>query len=317
MNIGSEKGVFCISLDFELMWGVQDTLGEQYSSNIYQVHSIVPKLLDLFEEFNVVATWATVGFILLGKNNFRDYLDFLEVPPKYSNKELANISKHSHVLECNQDLYFAPQLVQTIKAKGHELASHTSSHMYYLDAVNGVEALESDLKLGKSIFGEHKCNSLIFPRNQYDLDAVNILNRFGFTCFRSNPDHWAYTSSSGIDNSYFKRLYRLVDTYVNLSGYHTYKASSISTISGCKAIPASMFLRPVTQSRLANRLQLIRIKKAMLNAAKFGKVFHLWWHPHNFGSHTDENFIFLKEILIYFEYLNGKYAFTIKTMDSI
>jgi hypothetical protein len=35
----------------------------------------------------------------------------------------------------------------------------------------------------------------------------------------------------------------------------------------------------------------------MRNAAINGGVFHLWWHPHNFGLHPEENFAVLKAVL--------------------
>ena len=32
-------------------------------------------------------------------------------------------------------------------------------------------------------------------------------------------------------------------------------------------------------------------------AAVEKKIFHLWWHPHDFGLCTDENFAFLRKIM--------------------
>ena len=52
----------------------------------------------------------------------------------------------------------------------------------------------------------------------------------------------------------------------------------------------------------------------MKHAAKNGLLYHLWWHPHNFGANTEENFKTLEEILKYYEFLNKKYGFESKTM---
>ena len=46
----------------------------------------------------------------------------------------------------------------------------------------------------------------------------------------------------------------------------------------------------------------------MLAAAIENKVFHLWWHPHNFGSYTAENYAFLKSILQYYSILKKEYG---------
>ena len=55
----------------------------------------------------------------------------------------------------------------------------------------------------------------------------------------------------------------------------------------------------------------------MLHAAKQKKVFHLWWHPHNFGVNLAENINFLEKILRYYEVLHKKYDFESITMSGI
>ena len=46
-------------------------------------------------------------------------------------------------------------------------------------------------------------------------------------------------------------------------------------------------------------------------------MYHLWWHPHNFGINQLENFAFLEEILVHYRYLNEKYGFTSCTMSEL
>ena len=36
-------------------------------------------------------------------------------------------------------------------------------------------------------------------------------------------------------------------------------------------------------SEIINSLRLNRIKNEIIQAAKAGEIYHLWWHPHNFG----------------------------------
>ena len=81
------KGIFTISLDFELFWGVRDhrTL-ENYGSNISNVHQVVPRLLALFEKYDVHCTWATVGFLFF--NDKKEMLPYLPSSrPGYLQKE--------------------------------------------------------------------------------------------------------------------------------------------------------------------------------------------------------------------------------------
>ncbi len=52
-------------------------------------------------------------------------------------------------------------------------------------------------------------------------------------------------------------------------------------------------------------------------AAKNNLVYHLWWHPHNFGVNQAENFNFLEKILEHYLYLNKYYNFKSYTMSQL
>ena len=56
------------------------------------------------------------------------------------------------------------------------------------------------------------------------------------------------------------------------------------------------------------------IKSEIQKAAQNGEVYHLWWHPHNFGIHQEANFKFLESILKHYQYLNVTYQFSSCTM---
>lgn len=64
----SKNGSLVISLDFELHWGAAEKWDLANKSDYFDVtRKSIPKVLSLFEKFDVHATWATVGF-LFGKN---------------------------------------------------------------------------------------------------------------------------------------------------------------------------------------------------------------------------------------------------------
>ena len=52
-------------------------------------------------------------------------------------------------------------------------------------------------------------------------------------------------------------------------------------------------------------------------AAKNNEIFHLWWHPHNFGRNQKENFIALRKILSHYAFLNKTYGFKSTTMEGL
>src|SRR3546814_16745991 len=58
-------------------------------------------------------------------------------------------------------------------------------------------------------------------------------------------------------------------------------------------------------------MRLSRICRAMRQAAISGSVFHLWWHPHNFGADIAENMAFLRRILESYRQLADEYGMTI------
>ena len=71
----AKNGNLIISLDFELFWGVFDVRSlESYKQELEKVHSIVPRLIELSDKYDIKLTFATVGF-LLAKNIAYPYLD--------------------------------------------------------------------------------------------------------------------------------------------------------------------------------------------------------------------------------------------------
>ncbi|MEO7523508.1 MAG: hypothetical protein ABIT58_05400 [Ferruginibacter sp.] len=114
-----------------------------------------------------------------------------------------------------------------------------------------------------------------------------------------------------------RRGFRLLDAYINLTGHHCYTEEYVS--SGFPVnVPSSRFLRPyMAKLQFLDWLRLGRIKNSMTHAAKNNLMYHLWWHPHNFGINQLENFAFLEEILVHYRYLNEKYLFTSCTMTEL
>ena len=73
-----KRPFFTISLDFELFWGMRDVATiESYGKNILGGRNSIPKILEIFHERNIHATWGVVGFILFENKKelfFRIYL---------------------------------------------------------------------------------------------------------------------------------------------------------------------------------------------------------------------------------------------------
>ncbi|HRZ33064.1 MAG TPA: polysaccharide deacetylase, partial [Flavobacterium sp.] len=147
-------------------------------------------------------------------------------------------------------------------------------------------------------------HSLVFPRNQWNPDYLFSCQERGITQLRSNPDAWYWKDTS--QSTLATKLFRTGDAYLPL-GSTSYPMEKV-TIDFVTAQPASRFLRPHHRLSFLNSLRLQRIKNEMLQAAKQGEVYHLWWHPHNFGNHPTESMVVLHEIASWFTLLHEKYG---------
>ncbi|WP_082174509.1 polysaccharide deacetylase family protein [Bacillus sp. FJAT-27231] len=285
---------------------------DEYRENLLGVHEALPRILDIFEEYGIHATWATVGFLFFhSKEELMD--DLPSVKPNYTSE---NFSPYGKLLsigrnEAETPLYFAPSLIEKIVASpNQELGTHTFSHYYCLESGQSLEEFEADLKAAICIAKKynHTLNTLIFPRNQVNKSYLALCKKHGIIAFRGNESHSVYEASPFKRNQTFaKKLVRLADSYINLTGHHIYCAANLERCPIIN-IPSSRFLRPFSSSLKAlEPLRLKRITDSLTQAAKDHKIFHLWWHPHNFGKNIDENMDFLRGILDHYRYLQQKY----------
>ena len=303
-------GSFTISLDFELYWGMRDVVTlNKYRDNLLGVHTAIPKILELFREYEIHATWSIVGFVKY--NNF-DEIEIPEILPSYLN---SNLSPYSYIekMRGTRDreilkMHFAPNLIEEISNTPHqEIATHTYSHYYIDEPIIDPQAFESDIKMAIDVFAKdgYRLESLILPRNHTDKESLNVLKDTPIKRYRGNPSHWAYRDGES-NKTLPIRVYRLIDTYINLSGKHL--TLPIKSKNNLLEIKSSMFLRPYSNSlRYLEPIKLKRIKDAMSSAAKGDKNFHIWWHPHNFGVNLDKNLQNLTKILKHFLYLKREY----------
>lgn len=310
------KPFFTISLDFELFWGVHDVFTkDEYGNNILGARKAIPKILKLFKQYNIHATWATVGMLTFG--NKKELLSHLpEILPNYKNPKL-DVYKYLSTIGGNEKsdpYHYGYSLVRQIEEiENMEIGSHTFSHYCCLEEQYNSNAFLSDLQASNAAFsrlGIHT-TSLVFPRNQYNSSAIADASKAGFTVFRGNEDHYLYQPRATNFNKKIVRGYRLIDAYISLTGVNSSNKKVYD--NNIISIPSSRFLRP-TRSDGFESLRLQRILKAMNHAAANNKGFHLWFHPHNFGNKTELNIAFLEKILINFEKLKGEFGMQSLTM---
>jgi peptidoglycan/xylan/chitin deacetylase (PgdA/CDA1 family) len=308
-------GTFCISLDFELFWGIRDhrTI-ENYGNNLRNVHIVVPRLLELFKKYNVHCTWATVG-ILFCKNK-EELLQHLPSRIPFYKHPQYNPYPYIKNNSLESVYHFAPDLIELIKQyNGQEIASHTFSHYYCLEESQTVQDFEADLHAALQIAKEKniEIKSIVFPRNQFNENYLAACKNAGVLIYRGNENSWLYKAKNRDEENLLRRALRLVDSYINISGHHTYSLQN--PIAMPADIPSSRFLRPYQHKlKMLDGLRLQRICNSMSYAAKKKQLYHLWWHPHNFGADMEQNFSFLERILKHFSLLQDQYNMQSLTM---
>jgi hypothetical protein len=312
-------GTFIISLDFELHWGIRDVKTvAQYRENLIGVRRAVPAMLATFTEYDIHATWATVGFLFFSRRS--ELLRALPTErPQYDD---ARLSPYAEMAAIGQDenedpFHFARGLLEQIRSsQAQEIGTHTFSHYYCLEPTQSIAAFRADLGAAMAAAADFGVvlKSIVFPRNQYDEDHLRICGEFGLKAFRGNPQSWLYRPRVGTDETRWVRAARLVDSYCDLSSHNCY--SLAHTAGGVPMnLPASRFLRPyMAKVPMAQALQDRRVKDDLTHAARQGLVYHLWWHPHNFGAHLEKNIGMLRHILDHFQGLRERYGMQSKNM---
>ena len=145
-----------------------------------------------------------------------------------------------------------------------------------------------------------KLASVIFPRNQYDGDHLRICGDMGLKAFRGNQPSWAYQPRSGREQTRRVRAVRLLDSYWDISSHNCYSLAEVARRLPFN-LPASRFFRPcMTLLPWMQSLQLRRIRGDLIHAAEHGLVYHLWWHPHNFGTQLEQNMKMLRQVFNHF-----------------
>lgn len=313
-------GSFIISLDFELRWGVRDNDNvNDYIPNLIGAREVIPKMISLFDQYQVRSTFATVGFLF-----FADKEELMQNLPKrlpdYRNKRRSPYGDYMNNMvgqnEQEDPQHFASSIIQQINStKLHEIASHTFSHYYCWE--EGQDVLSFKLDLEKSInVAKEKFNieikSIVFPRNEFPSEYLSICSELGVTAVRGIPKRF-YSKNLSVAG----KLIRYIDNYVNMLGLNTTRYEEVFETFPCNVIGNRM-LKPYSRRfSLFESLKMKRIKNEMSFAAKKNRVYHLWWHPHNFGVNQEDNLKNLERLLQHYQYLNKTFDFQSETINSL
>jgi peptidoglycan/xylan/chitin deacetylase (PgdA/CDA1 family) len=296
-TINFDRGVFTISIDFELIWGTRDLFGPEGFRKACEAERsvVIDRLLDLFVEFNIPATWCVLGHLLLERCSVeggQKHPDIIR--PDHSWHRGDWFEDDPSGSEDSAPMFYARSLVDKIRAcpVPQEIGCHSFSHVIFGDSGCSRETAESELAACVRAARELgiEMRSFAFPRN--DVGHLDVLKEYGFVNYRGPEPQW-YERKNWTHTQ--KRLSHLWDV---LTAAAPPVVLPERTADGLWNIPGSMIYFPMHGLRRFIPVSR-RVKRAIkgLNAAVDQKrVFHLWFHPTNLADETDAMFTGLRRI---------------------
>lgn len=316
--IKPDKGIFIISLDFELIWGTADLFGAEGFRRACEIERerVIDELLSLFAEFEFPATWCILGHLFLDKCEMVNGQKHPEIVRPQHAWHPADWFQHDPCeTENEHSVFVGRSLVEKIKncPVKQEIGSHSFSHVIFADEGCSRATAESEMKECVRLAREMGINleSFAFPRNE--VGHLDVLSEQGFSCYRGVEPNW-YESAKVPEK--VRRILRLFDV---LRAAKPPVVLPEKTESGLWNIPGSAIYFPMHGGRrhIPVSLRVKRAVKGLNAAAKEKKIFHLWFHPTNMADETEAMFSGLRQIMQHAARLRDKNELEFMTMGQL
>lgn len=247
----SAKGGLVISADFEMAWAFRySKRNKNFLGTAARERKHVPLLVQLFEEYDIPITWATVGHLFLESCKKEDHEWMARIPHfddhwRYIEGDWFD---HDPCTDYKKDsAWYAPDLIeQVLKSRvKHEMGCHSFSHIDCSYKNCPPKVLDDEItacKMAASRWGiEFK--SFVFPGGT--AGNYEILAKHGFQIYRKNTQY-------DLSIPYQDDLGLLVTT----------SSSSFGKVANWSA-----------------DYYISRFKKIIDKAIKSGTIAHIWLHP--------------------------------------
>lgn len=293
-----DRGVFTISIDFELIWGTLDLFGPDRFRKLCETErsDVISRLLDLFIEFDVSATWAVLGHLFLDRCEAVSGLTHPEiVRPHHAWCDKDWFAEDRGGSEDDKSIFLGRSLVEKIRdcEVEQEIGSHSFSHVIFGDAGCSREAAESEIAACIRAARELgiELRSFVFPRNS--IGHLDVLRENGFICYRGSEPHWYENASVP------EKIRRLARIWEVMTAAEPPVVLPEEITNGFWNVPGSMIYFPMHGFRryIPVSLRVKRAIKGLNAAARRRRIFHLWFHPTNLADQMEPMFDGLRAIL--------------------
>lgn len=291
-NSKQKVGYFLFSLDTELAWGYYDQFRDGlFSTDGHRERENVRRLLEIFDEFNIIATWAVVGHL------FYSRCEKCEICPVIEWK--GNYRSFEEIFDTDNPLWYGSDVINLLLTKGarHEIAFHGYTHRFFDEEKMTAQEARNEIQEWLRLARRNNIvpHSVVFPRNRAGF--LDVFKNAGFSCYRGDELH-----PKDYEIPFIGKALNRIDLVLQIRTPQVYEIKVDPT--GLVNLPSSRWLfgmnRKVEAAFDALNLHLLRIRrivKAVKKAAKEGKIIHIWAHPCEF--HTEKDFEKLRYLFKY------------------
>lgn len=273
-----KKGIFCISIDTELLWGRRNSSQQDaFTSDVKKARKIIRKILFLFKKYKIPVTWAVVGKL------------FLKGDPLWHGKDII-------------------KMIQ--KTKDQEIGCHSFSHLIFNEKKCSPKKAQEEIKNCLQVAKKSgiKFKSFVYPQNK--IGHLKLLEKNGFSSFRGVEPYWFNKIPKG------QKPLQILDFLLLLPPPVSEPAKDPSGLINIPGSMLYVSMRGLRKF-IPIKIRVIKAKKGLDQAAQERKIFHLWFHPVDFARETERMFLGFKEILQYAASLRNEGKLEIKSMGQI
>lgn len=311
---GRNRGTMVLSLDFELSWGRFDKMPiDKLESDSLVERKTIRRLLALMDQYEIPATWATVGHLMLDRctrdsgghahPEIRPHARYSWMPFEWFRFDPCTEASHAPA-------WYAPDIVEWIRSSKvrHEIGSHSFGHIYYGDSECTPEMAEADLEAAIETATRRgvELRSFVFPRNR--VGHLDVLQKCGVKAYRGQDPMMRGWGKGP--------LLRAVHFWHQLWGLPPEPVCAEEVLPGLWNIPGNQFFMPkVGVRRLIPMVcQVRRVKAGINQAIERNELYHLWFHPFNLNHKPNVMFSGLERIFRYAKRLRAEGMLDILTM---
>jgi hypothetical protein len=281
-----EIGYFLFSLDTELAVGhfdLDNNRKKRFSIDGKQERRSIYKLIDLFEEYNIVGTWAVVGHL------FYNQCEYCEDCPMMDWR--GKLTSFEEVYGTNNPLWYGSDIIEVLQMRGprQEIAFHGYSHKIFDE--NQMTKQDASIEIQEWLrVAKRKGiipHAVVFPRNVKG--HLDLLKEAGMLCYRGEPRK-PFLIRNKVIGKYFKAMDQIL-SISKLPTFDTTFSEDHGMVNLCTSqcfFDLNRGFEHFLDSLNLHNLRFGRVIRGIKSAGTEKKILHLWAHPCDF--HTEKDF---------------------------